>query len=185
VADQVALGFDANGRLVQAENGDTLVDVAGNPIGGTAGGGGSFVGWEAYKTSAQLIGTGSIPVTFDAEIFDTNSFHDNVTNNDRFTIPSGQGGTYLVIVNVSWAAAVSDNPHLTLIEVINSGGGLVSQHLDARRNVNNAAVGSAYSSIAQLAASPTDYFRISVLQEVNLGGSSNLVTCRCFGMKLF
>jgi hypothetical protein len=34
-------------------------------------------------------------INWDAESFDTNTFHDNSTNNSRITIPSGKAGKYL------------------------------------------------------------------------------------------
>jgi len=64
----------------------------------------SFVGVRAYKESNQSITDSSqTAVTYAAEIFDTNSFHDNVTNNSRFTVPSGQGGYYLCIAQNAYA----------------------------------------------------------------------------------
>lgn len=38
-------------------------------------------------------------VPFASESFDTNTFHDNVTNNSRLTIPTGMGGVYQISVN--------------------------------------------------------------------------------------
>jgi len=35
-------------------------------------------------------------MTFNTEIFDTDGFHDNVTNNTRLTIPAGLGGWYMI-----------------------------------------------------------------------------------------
>jgi hypothetical protein len=35
-------------------------------------------------------------LTFTTEIWDTDSFHDNSTNNSRITIPTGKSGKYLV-----------------------------------------------------------------------------------------
>ena len=43
----------------------------------------------AYATTATLFGAGSVDIPFEAESFDDNNWHDNVTNPDRFTVPSG------------------------------------------------------------------------------------------------
>lgn len=43
-------------------------------------------------------------INFDAETIDTNTYHDNVTNNSRLTIPSGMGGVYLVFASIAFAS---------------------------------------------------------------------------------
>lgn len=61
----------------------------------------TFVGAAAYNNNASTTFTSGTAVTIplDAESFDTNSFHDNSTNNTRFTIPAGYGGKYMVIAH--------------------------------------------------------------------------------------
>lgn len=56
------------------------------------------VGVHAYLNNAtQSISTATqTPLTMNAEVFDTDGFHDNTTNNTRITIPSGLGGIYLL-----------------------------------------------------------------------------------------
>ena len=60
----------------------------------------TFVGCVAYTAASSFTTTGGTPVIFgwNAEIIDTNGFHDNTTNNSRLTIPTGYGGKYLVTV---------------------------------------------------------------------------------------
>jgi hypothetical protein len=41
-------------------------------------------------------------LTWNQESFDTDNFHDNATNNDRITIPTGLGGYYLVTATILW-----------------------------------------------------------------------------------
>lgn len=55
--------------------------------------------FRAEKSSTQAIPNETFTkVTFETEIFDTNSAYD--TSNSRFTIPSGMGGKYFVGANI-------------------------------------------------------------------------------------
>jgi hypothetical protein len=82
------LGIGTTGQVVTVASGIPSWSAPASP---------SFVGASAYKTGTQSIGSGGATlITWDAEFFDTNSFHDNSTNNSRMTIPSGYGGKYLV-----------------------------------------------------------------------------------------
>jgi hypothetical protein len=59
----------------------------------------TLVGAKAYATATQSISaTTETAVTYDTEEFDTDSFHSNVSNTSRFTIPTGLGGKYLLQV---------------------------------------------------------------------------------------
>ena len=53
-----------------------------------------FAGAQVYSTGTQsnISANSDVSVAFDAEIYDTDSFHDNSTNNSRFTIPSKFNG---------------------------------------------------------------------------------------------
>jgi hypothetical protein len=65
----------------------------------------TFVGCSLYKSSNQNATNGvSTSVTFDSELFDTNGFHDNSTNNTRITIPTGYAGKYLITSALQWGA---------------------------------------------------------------------------------
>jgi hypothetical protein len=55
----------------------------------------TFVGCRAYFTASVTLATAtSTAVAWTAEDFDTDGFHDNATNNSRFTIPTGKDGKY-------------------------------------------------------------------------------------------
>lgn len=61
------------------------------------GGSGTFMGCSLTKSASQSIATVStVAVTFDGEDYDTNTLHDNVTDNTRITIPTGQGGYWMI-----------------------------------------------------------------------------------------
>ena len=47
-------------------------------------------------------------LNFTGEIYDTNSMHDNVTNNSRVTIPSGEGGKYLINGQMAYAPGTAN-----------------------------------------------------------------------------
>jgi len=78
----------------------------------------AFVGCMVTKSAAQSASQAAYTtVTFDTEVYDTDAFHSNVTNNSRFTIPSGKGGYYTIFWNISLngdgAVAVSLNKNGT------------------------------------------------------------------------
>jgi hypothetical protein len=67
-----------------------------------------FVGASIYKSGNQSITTATTTtITWDAELFDTNTFHDNSTNNSRMTIPAGYAGKYLVTSTISWGSSAT------------------------------------------------------------------------------
>jgi hypothetical protein len=64
----------------------------------------AFVGCSVYKTANQSLTTATLTaLSFDAEYYDTNTMHDNTTNNSRITIPASQGGKYLMTGNIAYA----------------------------------------------------------------------------------
>lgn len=66
----------------------------------------AFVGCSLYNSGNITIPTGAeAAIALNSENFDTDAFHDTVTNNNRITIPSGKGGKYLF--NMSCRSATS------------------------------------------------------------------------------
>jgi hypothetical protein len=56
-----------------------------------------FVGYSGYAAGGLSVAHNTYTaLPMDNENFDTSSFHSNVTNNTRITIPTGKGGYYLV-----------------------------------------------------------------------------------------
>lgn len=70
--------------------------------------GGTFRGCKVFSSVTQAISTGSggEVVTWNSEAFDTDSFHDTVTNNSRITIPNGSG---ITLVKLSCCLAWETN----------------------------------------------------------------------------
>ena len=94
------LGIGTAGQVLTVNSGATAPEWA------TPAGGSTFVGCQLEKiTTAQSISNATATaVTFNSEVFDTDGFHDNSTNNSRITIPSGKAGKYLLIAQMSFAA---------------------------------------------------------------------------------
>jgi hypothetical protein len=98
----------------------------------------AFVG-AMVKKSADQTGANYTTITsiaWDAEIYDTDGFHDNVTNNTRFTIPSGGDGYYTVGVAIR-ATNVTTSNYLQLALLKNGSlawDGSASQYVSAAAN---------------------------------------------------
>lgn len=91
-----ATGSNAVTRLGIGSTGQVLTVASGIPSWATPAGGSTFVGVSVYGGTLSIPNNTSTAVVFSAENFDTSSFHDNVTNNTRITIPSGKTGYYQV-----------------------------------------------------------------------------------------
>ena len=66
---------------------------------------GTDVGVRARPTGAQSVTSGANTImNYATDDYDTNAFHDNVTNNSRITIPTGLGGKYIVGFSLLFAA---------------------------------------------------------------------------------
>jgi hypothetical protein len=63
----------------------------------------SYVGVYANLTGAAQATVAATPkiIALGTEQWDTNTFHDNTTNNSRLTIPTGYGGYYLLVGNIN------------------------------------------------------------------------------------
>lgn len=64
----------------------------------------------AYNSNATTVGppkngSGPLQQAWNAEVADTDTIHDNATNNSRLTIPTGKPGTYRFTCRIQWASA--------------------------------------------------------------------------------
>lgn len=90
--DAAVLGVGANGTTLVADS-STATGLKWQAASAAA-----FVGCKLYKTSDQSISNAThTAITYQAEYFDTDSFHDTSTNTSRITIPAGKGGKYLIV----------------------------------------------------------------------------------------
>jgi hypothetical protein len=125
-----------------------------------------FKGALVYVSSSQSIANSTDTyVTFAAETFDTDSFHDNVTNNTRLTIPTGLGGKYLFTAIVGFDTNTTGRREAIMFRNRTT---VIASTLVAPTTGNWTQWG--FSQIID--ASAGDYFELRVWQ--NSGGSLNL-----------
>lgn len=104
----------------------------GTPSGSGGGGSASFIGTRLYKSTGQTIGTTLTAITFDSESFDTDSMHDNATNNSRITITTaGKYRIYGIVsttTNATARASIKLNGSTYIAEtgVGNTGGSITN-----------------------------------------------------------
>jgi hypothetical protein len=93
-------------RLGIGTTGQVLTVAGGVPSWATPASGSTFAGVSLYKSANQSLTSGAgVNATFNTELFDTNTYHDNSTNTDRITIPSGKAGYYLLSARANFAAS--------------------------------------------------------------------------------
>lgn len=96
-------GADAFSRIAAGNNGETLIADSSASTGLKWAKSPNFVGCSVYASAGQTITSNTwTAINFGFEDFDTNTFHDNSTNNSRLTIPTGLGGKYLITYTQRW-----------------------------------------------------------------------------------
>jgi hypothetical protein len=99
-----ATGSSAVTRLGIGSTGQVLTVAGGVPSWATAASGSTFAGVRLRLSGSQSIPNATDTVlNYTVENFDTNSYHDNTTNNSRITIPAGKAGYYLVFGTVNYS----------------------------------------------------------------------------------
>ena len=95
-------------RLGVGTNGQTLVADSSTATGlkWATPSGSSFSGARCHKASDQAVTTATwTQLTWDTEEYDTSSYHDLVTNTDRFTVPTT--GYYSITITTSSSKRMS------------------------------------------------------------------------------
>ena len=114
----------------------------------------TFVGCSLKKVASQTTSAATYTViTFTAEDFDTNGFHDNSTNTGRITIPAGYAGKYLITGQLS--TADGDQTHTSSLKK----NGVQYNTLTSFKSAQSGAGGSVQTVIMDLAVS--DYVEIA------------------------
>jgi hypothetical protein len=125
-----------------------------------------FVGCSLYKSGNQSISnTTATIITFDSELFDTDSFHSTVTNTGRITIPAGKGGYYSFCAYAVWPDGSWAISNVTLKK---NGTVIKSDWLNVGSGTYNT---QGFATIVSAVA--TDYFEIEVYH--NKGSSTNIL----------
>jgi len=95
---------NTNTRLGIGTTGQVLTVAAGVPSWATpAATTPTFAGCYVSMTVSTSIANDTwVKIPFNTENYDTNSYHDNSSNNTRITIPSGKGGYYQVNASSQW-----------------------------------------------------------------------------------
>lgn len=83
-------------RVYFKTDGLYIIDDAGNETGPLAAATSTlFVGAKAYHSTTQSIPNNTMTAaSLDSEDYDSDTIHDLVTNNSRFTVPAGKGGKW-------------------------------------------------------------------------------------------
>jgi len=120
---------------------------------------GSGVGARVYPASNQAVNNSQI--LFDTHDYDTDGFHSLVSNTDRFTIPTGMGGKYILVASAS-----------------STGGAIGSFYIrkngQARGTYDSGGV--VCQSILMIDAVPTDYFDVHMDGNATIYGFSSALT---------
>jgi len=163
-----ATAADTPARLAVGTNGQVLTADSAEATGMKwAAPGAGFVGCRAFATSDQTMANGA-NVTFNLqdESFDTNAFHDNVTNNTRITIPSGKTGYYLITAVATYQGGTVNAGQRDLAIKLNGTSDLTN--IVDQRNANF--LGMSLSDIRYLSAG--DYIELTGYQDSGTSASS-------------
>lgn len=104
-----ALVAGSNVTITPNDGADTITVAA-------SGGGATFAGARVYSSASQSFSGGWAHIAFGNETYDSDAFHDNSTNNSRFTIPSGKGGKYLVTAAISYESNASGSRFISVLK---------------------------------------------------------------------
>jgi hypothetical protein len=142
----------------------------------------TLAGCRAVKSALQSIPNATYTsVTFAAtDTYDTNSFHDPVTNSSRITIPTGGTGYYQIFGQITWVAASN---HLGIMSFLRNGSDVLAFNLIGTGN-SSTQQAQFMSDVRYLTAG--DYIEIQVYQNVgsaiNVQGSASDNQSSFFGV---
>jgi len=153
-------------RLAVGTNGQTLVADSTASTGlkwATPASGTTYVGASVYKSGNQTIAPSTQTIlSWDSEDFDTDSFHDNSTNNSRFTIPAGKDGKYVItLTNLYLSYWDREYGYESVIDIFKNGSLLYP--ICSPLVIGFRYVGTSASAVVN--ASATDYFDLRMTQE--------------------
>lgn len=128
---------------------------------------GQGIGARAYNTGTQSITTATwTALTLDSERFDTDGFHSTSVNTERFTVPAGLGGKYLLNTNIGFAANTTGQRGVRLR--LNDATTIAQ---DLRETMTDGSLGTRMSIACVYDLIPGDYVETEVWQDS--GGNLN------------
>lgn len=129
---------------------------------GSEGAGIADSGARVTHSTTQSTTSGAWPAAiFDTEDYDTDAYHDTVTNNSRFTIPAGLDGKFLIGGVVAFANNTTGTRGARIVE----NGGAGGTHLEVLQDATQGSLitAIAFSTIKDLVA--TDYVEMDIFQD--------------------
>lgn len=150
-----------NARLAVGTNGQVLTADSTEATGlKWAAAGSAFSGCSVYKSAASqtISNSTGTNITFDAEQFDTDSYHSTTTNTERLTVP--KTGYYLLSGNIDWQGSSTGYRQMTFQK---NGADLLYTYSTPNSSSNS--TNNSYIAYA----SANDYFVLRVWQ--NSGGN--------------
>lgn len=178
-AGDLAVGSGANtaARLAVGTEDYVLTVVSGVPAWAQR----TVVGVSVYNDGTQtLTNSTDTPVTFGAEEFDTDGFHDTGSDTDRLTVPAGLGGKYHVWGATNFAAHATGARFLSIYK--NADASPIRQV--GWNPDSSATFHLQLSSVVVLAAG--DYIKLRAYQasggNLNIGAATNRWLMSEFGM---
>lgn len=130
--------------------------------------GGTLVGCTALANGVtQSLTSGSTTIiNYTTELFDTDAFHDNSTNNSRLTIPTGKTGKYLVTVTFSPV----DTPSYAILNIYKNGSlatGIGMYEGKLTRGASNVSCGSVIMTLTA-----GDYIEFGYASDLSTGSKT-------------
>ena len=155
------LGVGANGTVLTADSAESTGLKWATPAGS------SFVGCFASSRVAQSVANATfVAIALATEAYDTDSIHSTVTNNSRFTIPSGKGGYWLFYQVLGYDPLPSGNMNIRFYKNNSSTvGGITYTGFTSATGLTTA------TNISIVSLSAGDYIEMVAYQ--NSGGAAN------------
>jgi len=164
-----ATANDTPARLAVGTNGYALVANSAEATGLKWQPAQNWHGARVIKTTTQSIASATqTTCTFDAEYYDTDGYHSNVTNNTRLTIPAGLAGAYQVRGRINFTTNAT-GPRYAIISLNGTGSGNYDSYV-VYQAVNGAETMIDVSTIISLSVG--DYLELNAIQ--NSGTTLNL-----------